>query len=214
MLMQLQLQMQSQQQGIPPLLQAAQQQLQQQQQMQAQRSQQQQQQPQKPFNMNRKTEPPQPRTKVRPCDHCRRRKTKCVMIPEFNSCKMCQTKGLKCTFTEASNSLKRGMSAADDLDNKRMRFEDPTIQPPPNVPVRDVAPIKDYSTIQGSSLLKRTLSLQYPRSSFYIGPTSIYDPIFLSKISLDKIDQFPINKSNSIRKVADKIRGSTWTSFD
>ncbi|GAV28001.1 hypothetical protein PMKS-001469 [Pichia membranifaciens] len=154
--------------------------------------------------MKRKVDIPQPRTKVRPCDHCRRRKTKCVMFAELHSCKACQQKGIKCTFNEAS-SIKRSMSSSDQ-DHKRMKFEDPTIEPPPNIPVRDAHPIKDYSTMQGHSLLKKTLSLQFPRSSFYVGPTSIYDPLFLDEISLDKIDQFQINKSNSIRKVANSIQ--------
>lgn len=154
--------------------------------------------------MKRKADMPQPRTKVRPCDHCRRRKTKCVMFAELHSCKACQQKGIKCTFNEAS-TIKRSMSSSDQ-DNKRMKFEDPTIEPPPNIPVRDTHPIKDYSTMQGHSLLKKTLSLQFPRSSFYVGPTSIYDPLFLDEISLDKIDQFQINKSNSIRKVANSIQ--------
>lgn len=152
----------------------------------------------------KKIEPPQPRTKVRPCDHCRRRKIKCVMIPDLHTCKMCQTKGIKCTFNEMA-SFKRNLSNSDQ-DNKRMKFEDPTIEPPPNIAVRDTHPIKDYATMQGHSLLKKTLSLQFPRSSFYVGPTSIYDPLFLDKVSLDKIDQFQLNKSNSIRKVANSIQ--------
>lgn len=152
----------------------------------------------------KKNELPQPRTKVRPCDHCRRRKTKCVMIQDLQSCKLCQQKGLKCVFNESS--LKRPNSGSDPDGNKRMKFEDPTIEPPPNVLVRDTPPIKDYSTMQGHSLLKKTLSLQFPRSSFYVGPTSIYDPLFLDKVSLDKIDQFQVNKNNSIRKVADSVQ--------
>ncbi|VEU19568.1 DEKNAAC100608 [Brettanomyces naardenensis] len=150
-------------------------------------------------------EPPQPRTKVRPCDHCRRRKTKCIMIPEINSCKMCQAKGLKCTFTETNSSLKRGLSNSE-ANSKRIRIEDPTIQPPPNIAVRDVHPVRDYATMPGRSLLKKTLSLQYPRSSFYVGSTSIYDSVFLNRITLDKIDQFTLDKTNSIRKVADTVQ--------
>ncbi|KAG0673386.1 Fungal specific transcription factor [Pichia californica] len=157
-----------------------------------------------PNAVKKKAELPQPRTKVRPCDHCRRRKIKCVMFPDGVSCKTCKQKGIKCTFNEAT-SLKRTMLLSEQ-DNKRMKFEDPTIEPPPNIPVRDIHPIKDYATMQGHSLLKKTLSLQFPRSSFYVGPTSIYDPLFLDKISLDKIDQFQINKSNSIRKVAGSIQ--------
>lgn len=152
----------------------------------------------------KKAEPPQPRTKSRPCDHCRRRKTKCLMIPEQHTCKMCQSKGLKCTFNEnTSTTLKRGIGASSD-NSKRLKLED--IDPPPNVPVRDVHPIKDYSSMQGNSLLKKTLSLQYPRSSFYVGPTSIYDPIFLENVTLDKIDQFNVSKTDSIRKVAGDVQ--------
>ena len=150
--------------------------------------------------------PPQPRTKVRPCDHCRRRKTKCIMIPEIHSCKMCQEKGLKCTFTDTARSLKRGLGRNTDGSDKRMKIEDPSIQPPPNIAVRNVHPIRDYATMRGKSLLKKTLSLQYPRSSFYVGSTSIYDQIFLSHIALDKIDQFSLDKSNSVRKVADDVQ--------
>lgn len=154
--------------------------------------------------LKKKNEPPQPRTKSRPCDHCRRRKTKCLMIPEQHTCKMCQSKGLKCTFNEnTTTSLKRGINASND-NSKRLKLED--IDPPPNVPVRDVHPIKDYSSMQGNSLLKKTLSLQYPRSSFYVGPTSIYDPIFLENITLDKIDQFNISKTDCIRKVASDVQ--------
>lgn len=159
-----------------------------------------------PNQPKKKNEPPQPRTKSRPCDHCRRRKTKCLMIPEQHTCKMCQSKGLKCTFNEnTTTSLKRGMNTSNLNDNsKRLKLED--IDPPPNVPVRDVHPIKDYSSMQGNSLLKKTLSLQYPRSSFYVGPTSIYDPIFLENITLDKIDQFNISKTDCIRKVANDVQ--------
>lgn len=146
---------------------------------------------------------PQPRTKTRPCDHCRRRKTRCVAIPDQHSCKMCLSKNLKCTFNE-SNSLKRGISTNISDNNKRLKLED--IEPPPNVPVKDIHPIKDYSTMPGSSLLKKTLSLQYPRSSFYVGPTSLYDPIFIESVSLDKVDQFTISKTDCIRKVSSQIQ--------
>lgn len=156
-------------------------------------------------NKKHANDPPQPRTKVRPCDHCRRRKTRCVMIPEINSCRLCQAKGLKCTFTDSNSNLKRGL-AGEEGESKRMRIEDPQIQPPPEVPLRDVHPIRDYAKMSGHSLLKKTLSLQYPRSSFYVGPTSIYDPIFLDRVTLDKIDQFQLSKTNSIRKVSDDVQ--------
>ncbi|GME99268.1 unnamed protein product [[Candida] boidinii] len=168
-------------------------------------------------NTGKKNEPPQPRTKVRPCDHCRRRKTRCIMLPGINTCKQCESKGIKCTSSETT-TLKRSYSRVGPNDpnndpNKRTRSDDPAFQPPPNIPIRDTHPVKDYSQIQGHSLLKKTLSLQFPRSSFYIGPTSIYDTILLDKIKLDKIDQFQLNKTTSVRKVAPDIRFSLRDDF-
>ncbi|KAG7810412.1 hypothetical protein KL921_002907 [Ogataea angusta] len=159
-----------------------------------------------PYPVPAKSEPPQPRTKVKPCDHCRRRKIKCVMVPDSNTCKMCQNKGMKCTFIDASTGGTKRSFSSPENDAKRHKFEDPSIVPPPNVPLRETLPIKDYATMQGHSLLKKTLSLQYPRSSFYVGPTSIYDRLFLENVVLDKIDQFQLNKAYSIRKVANDVQ--------
>ena len=53
---------------------------------------------------------------------------------------------------------------------------------PPDVAIREVSPIQDYSAMN-NSLLKRTLSLQFPRSSFYVGPTSsVFDINLLNSI--------------------------------
>ena len=48
--------------------------------------------------------------------------------------------------------------------------------------------------------------VQYPRSSFYVGPTSIYDMGIVDRIKLDNIDQIQISKSLSLRKVAPKVQ--------
>ncbi|KAH3671826.1 hypothetical protein OGAPHI_000012 [Ogataea philodendri] len=158
------------------------------------------------YPMPAKNEPPQPRTKVKPCDHCRRRKIRCVMVPESNMCKMCQNKGIKCTFIDGNAAGTKRSFSSPETESKRMKFEEANIIPPPDVPLRETLPIKDYSTMQGHSLLKKTLSLQYPRSSFYVGPTSLYDTIFLEKVTLDKVDQFELSKKNSIRKVASNVQ--------
>ncbi|CDK29105.1 unnamed protein product [Kuraishia capsulata CBS 1993] len=154
----------------------------------------------------KKPDPPQPRVKVRPCDHCRRRKTRCVMNSLMTSCNMCEQKNIKCTF---SDPLKRtsGSGLDDGSGVKKIRYnDDPSLQPPPNMPIREVQPITDYAAMPGHSLLKKTLSLQYPRSSFYVGPTSVYDPVLLEKIKLDKIDQFQLSPTTSLRKVASNVQ--------
>ena len=179
----------------------------------------------------------------RPCDHCRRRKTKCVIIPNTNNCAQCESKSLTCTYVGLA--LKRKTGYDSDSDSKRAKSanvktsenrlgSDNTNNPgmgrlpndhskivAPNVPIRDVAPVRDYSSIN-NSLLQKTLSLQFPRSSFYVGPTSyLYDTNLLNLIidsqnkannsnknnvasnGSGKIEQVNLSNSTSLRKVSD-----------
>lgn len=182
----------------------------------------------------------------RPCDHCRRRKTKCVIIPNTNNCAQCESKSMTCTYV--SLALKRKTGYDSDSDSKRAkttnekpsenrRGNENTDNPAmghlrnehsvivaPNVPIRDVAPVRDYSSIN-NSLLQKTLSLQFPRSSFYVGPTSyLYDTNLLNLIidsqnkandpnknntasnGSGKIEQVNLSNSTSLRKVSDNAQ--------
>ncbi|ODV78204.1 uncharacterized protein CANTADRAFT_7654 [Suhomyces tanzawaensis NRRL Y-17324] len=178
----------------------------------------------------------------RPCDHCRRRKTKCVIIPNTNNCVQCEAKSLTCTYT--SQAVKRKAIETDfdasrkksDNDPRSMEGYNPNLAllqgdqsgiVPPNVPIRDVQPVQDYSSMN-NSLLKKTLSLQFPRSSFYVGPTSYLYDINLLNMILDsqkkpgstpntgrstptsggggKIEQVNLNDNVSLRKVSDKVQ--------
>lgn len=88
---------------------------------------------------------------------------------------------------------------------------------PPNVPIRTVAPVQDYSAMN-NSLLKKTLSLQFPRSSFYIGPTSyLFDTNLLEVIigahsktgtggTHNKIEQVNLSETISLRKVGPRTQ--------
>mmetsp|Transcript_5078 Transcript_5078/g.5706 ORF Transcript_5078/g.5706 Transcript_5078/m.5706 type:complete len:1024 (-) Transcript_5078:74-3145(-) len=195
--------------------------------------------------------PPQQQTKStkqrRPCDHCRRRKTKCVIIPNTNNCAQCESKSLTCTYVGLA--LKRKTGYDSDSDSKRLKTTNektsenklgneqtnPVIGPiqsnrspivAPDVPIRDVAPVRDYSSIN-NSLLQKTLSLQFPRSSFYVGPTSyLYDTNLLNLIidaqnnansarnnkgnitsnGSGKIEQVNLSNSTSLRKVSDSAQ--------
>ncbi|CCE87198.1 Piso0_005741 [Millerozyma farinosa CBS 7064] len=171
----------------------------------------------------------------RPCDRCRKRKTKCVVMPEAKNCVQCEAKSLTCTFI--GQAIKRKPGPDIDMDVKRLKpgnnatAEDPGYNSqnnrnaseivPPDVPIRDVPPVQDYSTMN-NSLLKKTLSLQFPRSSFYIGPTScLYDTNLLNLMisakhedarkdagmnnSASKIEQLDINNSTTVRKVSGKV---------
>lgn len=167
---------------------------------------------------------PDSRKQRRPCDHCRRRKTKCVIIPGTNNCVQCESKSLTCTYVQP---VSRNDSSIEDQLSKRAclpgkgqynvpRPNDYDMHDilPPNVPIRDVPPIQDYLLVN-NSLLKKTLSLQFPRSSFFVGPTSylfeshLMDSIILSHsqnqgsgdFSSNRIEQVNLSDSISLRKV-------------
>ncbi|ODQ80479.1 hypothetical protein BABINDRAFT_160758 [Babjeviella inositovora NRRL Y-12698] len=167
-----------------------------------------------------------PRSKVRPCDHCRRRKTKCVIIPATNNCVQCETKGLRCTYSDTT--MKRSIALVDEGTKRRRSASpadiaptpsvtphvnphfQPSFQVPPNTqinqhPIRDVQPVTDYSSMP-HLLLKKTLSLQYPRSSFYVGPTSVFDTSLLNQMRLDKVDSVQLSPTISLRKVGDNVQ--------
>lgn len=157
--------------------------------------------------------PPETRTKPRrPCDYCRRRKIKCIMIPGTSTCLQCETKDISCTFNQPSMTK--------ESESKRLKLNDSLSSlldiVPPNVPIRTVAPVQDYSSMN-NSLLKKTLSLQFPRSSFYIGPTSyLFDNNLLEVIigsqskpgvgNGNKIEQVNLSDSISLRKVGPRTQ--------
>lgn len=162
----------------------------------------------------------------RPCDHCRRRKTKCVVVPGAKNCVQCETKSLICTYLppkpEDEPAAKRARpQVASPLVDSAYRPPNMDIVPP-NVPIREVAPVQDYS-LMSKSLLKKTLSLQFPRSSYYVGPTSyLYDTNILDVIidaqnkpaapygpnghPSNKIEQVNLTESISLRKVGSKTQ--------
>lgn len=173
-----------------------------------------------------------PTKQRRPCDHCRRKKTKCVIIPNTNNCAQCETKSLTCTFN--TQALKRrGLDKFEPPYQKRPHLanEDTNGIVAPNVRIRDVPPVQDYS-MMNNSLLKKTLLLQFPRSSFYVGPTSyLYDVNILniilnsqnsneastpaseasstnganSKSNGSKVEQVSLSDTVSLRKVSDNV---------
>lgn len=81
----------------------------------------------------------------------------------------------------------------------------PNPDPNPGPPLKDTLPISDYSSLPGKSLLKKTLSLQYPKSSFYVGHTSVHDVRFFDTATLDNIGQCVLNKDTAMRRVAPDV---------
>ena len=165
----------------------------------------------------------------RPCDLCRKKKIKCTLIPNTETCVSCSSKSLRCTYVGQPTKRKNYSSLEYGTKRQRHSMEIPNNPAgsshnvdsnitPPNVPIRETDPVIDYSVIS-DSLLKKTLSLQFPRSSFFVGPNSyLYDLQVLDSIIRSqeterkhtntrprKVDQVDLSDTMSARRVSDQV---------
>lgn len=194
----------------------------------------------------------------RPCDHCRRRQTKCVLVPDLPNCIQCETKGIKCTFSELPNdtyqftgenrnitnpNMKRHSRPNDNVNiesllkkaktynnenvvkyytellqnlNDSISLSNPNhgINPHHGLFQEDASPEKVPSNSTMLNLLQSNQQQrqipqpqgQYPRSSFYVGPTSVYDINLVNHVKLNHIDQIQLSPSVALRKVAPNVQ--------
>lgn len=186
-----------------------------------------------------------------PCDHCRRRQTKCVIVPNLSNCVQCETKGIKCTFSEQPH---RGYKPNDngskhvrtnDISNLEAPYKKTKLQNnsignenvvqyytellqhlnesmshsastnhsrdspycKPAVNSNTVGTRQPHDPQQQVQQFSSSQShAQYPRSSFYVGATSIYDINLVNHIKLDHIDQIQLSPSVSLRRVAPNVQ--------
>lgn len=102
--------------------------------------------------------------KGRPCDACRRRKSKCVVEDENSACVLCKFHSQSCTYLEDPRPRRRRSTPACSPQerNKRLRL-------------RSGTGIEEYDNIPGPTLLKRTLGLQNLHHSQYVGASDVLD---------------------------------------
>ncbi|KAF2207019.1 hypothetical protein CERZMDRAFT_115476 [Cercospora zeae-maydis SCOH1-5] len=106
----------------------------------------------------------------RPCDACRRRKSKCVTEDGSSICVLCRFHGQACTYIEAPQPRKRNthatssVASAAQLPLKRKR----------TLHVKPGTGVEEYDTLPGS-LLTRTLGLQNRHHSEYVGLNAVPD---------------------------------------
>lgn len=133
--------------------------------------------------------------KARPCDSCRRRKARCIMLPSNTGrCLHCEVKKQSCTFLEAPvrRNRKKPMAVLpegpteDKKEGPKLKYE-------------------DYASLGGHALLKKALSLQYPRSSYFIGPTSVFDTKLLEASPLDSQGRALLVGDIELRKVSNDV---------
>jgi hypothetical protein len=124
----------------------------------------------------------------RPCDPCRRRKSRCEIADGNTPCLLCRFHRQECTFNDDPQPRKRRAIATPNEDHFAGPFEmrkSPDImrhgscQSQDTSQIRQNNPIEDYANIQGPSLLKKTLGLQQNRHARLIGSTSEYEHVIL-----------------------------------
>ena len=120
----------------------------------------------------------------RPCDNCRKRKSRCEMSDNDMQCVLCQFHNKPCTFLSDPPKKKRRVSEGVIEATRAQASNSRAMQEPPSEPAveirrRDQPAIKDYADLRGPSLLKKTLGLQNHRHSSLVGPTSVYEPRLL-----------------------------------
>lgn len=128
--------------------------------------------------------------KSRACDECRRRKTACYYVNgEDSKCFRCQVDHAECTFSDRARAVRSPLAPARTATRRA--------QPAPGAD----GPVADYSQLPGRSLLKKTLSLQHPRSSFAVGQHGLWDQRVLESVVLDKSQQAHVAANLALRKV-------------
>ncbi|KAG7291082.1 hypothetical protein NEMBOFW57_001092 [Staphylotrichum longicolle] len=138
----------------------------------------------------------------RPCDNCRKRKSRCEILEDDTQCVLCQFHNKACTFISDAPKKKRRVSESRiEVNTAKLT---PTVIPQsgnPAVEIRRAEPVKDYADLKGPSLLKKTLGLQNHRHSSLIGPTSVYEPRLLGLPAFRPGDDIPVGP-RSLRKVS------------
>ncbi|KAG5361185.1 Transcriptional activator protein [Yarrowia sp. C11] len=165
------------------------------------------------------------KVRSRPCDACRKCKARCQTEPNATQCNKCASRGIPCTFLENVRPKRRRIesgspentnnnvtsqnsapvSSANNSTSNNTPTETDKQQPEDGITLKDTLPVSDYSSLPGKSLLKKTLSLQYPKSSFYVGHTSVHDIRFFDTATLDNIGQCVLNKDTAMRRVAPDV---------
>ena len=105
----------------------------------------------------------------RPCDSCRRRKSRCEIIDGATPCVLCRFHRQECTFVEEPQPRKRKATSLSedavqpDKDrNAAIEGDQPPTHSPRNASsIYRERHVEDYDSLKGPSLLKRCATLGY-----------------------------------------------------
>ncbi|XMA07908.1 hypothetical protein WAI453_000699 [Rhynchosporium graminicola] len=150
--------------------------------------------------------------KDRPCDACRRRKSRCIIPQDTQTCIMCQSRAEQCTFVQNPHGRKRRKIEDDsgpDADKPRSPKAEKSLQSQP--------PINDYTSLPGPSLLKQTLGLQNRQHGQYLGQTSEYDVRLINLSPFNGRGEY-VSMPGTLRRVGHNVhfimRSETQTDVD
>ncbi|KAL9035969.1 MAG: hypothetical protein Q9214_006343 [Letrouitia sp. 1 TL-2023] len=123
---------------------------------------------------------------ARPCDACRKRKSRCVLGEDATVCVLCRFHSQKCTFVEVPQPRKRKLSLDEEeseANTKRLSSNvgDAVGKKLGGNAASSWMSVKDeYDSMKGPSLLKKTLGLQRHHHSKHIGSASEFEPCLMS----------------------------------
>ncbi|KAI9812477.1 MAG: Fungal specific transcription factor [Pycnora praestabilis] len=148
----------------------------------------------------------------RPCDACRKRKSRCVIHESSKICVLCEFHKQDCTFVQSPQPRKRRLTSDGKEEvNKRRSPENGSksraggalqqTSSDPSGATTNAAP-DAVSPTDGSTRLKETLGLQSDRHSKYIGATTELEPALVDLSGLDRSDEGMVSR-RTVRKVSD-----------
>lgn len=130
----------------------------------------------------------------RPCDACRKRKSRCEINEGDATCVLCRFHRQDCTFNEnpAPRKKRRRSLSPEEPENaprlpmydargsRELQWDQSSTSSSAghrnsHFHVRQALPVDDYAKLKGPTLLKKTLGLQTHRHSRLVGSTSILE---------------------------------------
>ncbi|KAI9876307.1 MAG: Fungal specific transcription factor [Pleopsidium flavum] len=132
--------------------------------------------------------------KERPCDACRKRKTRCVIHERQSSCTACGYHGQECTFLQSSQPRKRRLeSGGQDGGNVKKRLPEAEARPSrssktisdPNIKTETKSLLFSHASTNSRHLLRQTSAPNIHRQSRYIGDTTDLEPLFFDLLPFD-----------------------------
>ncbi|GME48792.1 Nitrogen regulatory protein [Neofusicoccum parvum] len=136
--------------------------------------------------------PAQRNRRERPCDACRRRKSRCVIHEGALLCVLCEFHKQECTFVQSPLPRKRKINVdGQKEDGAKKRSVEREQQPPSTQPSQQPSPTTKFSRrapqLQDTTghQLQETLGLQRRQHSRYIGPTTPFDPLLIGLTQFD-----------------------------